>query len=211
VTSLRFLRQVMTAAQGVSVSSAVSSAVSASMELEERIKRLGTFERRVLWGLLSRQHWSADPNQAFDAQTTFGERVADRVAAFGGSWTFIGLFAIGMVSWMALNQNLGRPFDPYPYILLNLILSCLAALQAPVIMMSQNRQSARDRSDARSDYEVNIRAEMEIASVHTKLDLLREQEWHRLVKILEDQQAALDGIRQQLAAMPPGNDGKALP
>jgi uncharacterized membrane protein len=92
----------------------------------------------------------------------------------------------------------------YPYILLNLVLSCLAALQAPVIMMSQNRQAARDRSDARNDYEVNVRAEMEIAAVHAKLDLLREQEWARLVHVIEEQQRALDTIQRRLDdAAPP--------
>jgi uncharacterized membrane protein len=101
---------------------------------------------------------------------------------------------------MAMNQEMGRPFDPYPYILLNLVLSCLAALQAPVIMMSQNRQAARDRSDARSDYEVNVRAEMEIAAVHTKLDLLREQEWMRLVQTIEAQQRTLEAIQARLDA-----------
>jgi uncharacterized membrane protein len=91
----------------------------------------------VLTRVLNREHWSRDP-QTYDAETTFGQRLADRVATFGGSWTFIGLFAVTMGSWMVLNQEMERPFDPYPYILLNLALSCLAALQAPVIMMSQN-------------------------------------------------------------------------
>src|SRR5690606_23754192 len=105
-----------------------------------------------------------DPNRSFDAQLSIGERLADRVAAFGGSWTFIGLFLTAMIVWMAINQRLARPFDPFPFILLNLMLSCLAALQAPVIMMSQNRQAAKDRSDARLDYEVNVRAEVQIAA-----------------------------------------------
>lgn len=196
LVGVRVLRQLMSAAQVASV----SSAAAATLDLEEHIRRLGSLERSVLSGLLNRQHWTRDPNQAFDAQTTFGGRIADRVASFGGSWTFIGLFAIVMISWMAMNQEMGRPFDPYPYILLNLVLSCLAALQAPVIMMSQNRQAARDRSDARSDYEVNVRAEMEIAAVHTKLDLLREQEWMRLVQAIEAQQRTLEAIQARLDA-----------
>ena len=194
LTAVRVLRQLMRSAQAASV----PGAAVASSELEDHIRRLGALERSVLSALLNRQQWSRDPNQAFDAETTFGERVADRVATFGGSWTFIGLFAIGMISWMVLNEQLERAFDPYPYILLNLVLSCLAALQAPVIMMSQNRQASRDRSDARSDYAVNVRAEMEIASVHTKLDLLREQEWQRLVQAIEAQQRTLDDIRARL-------------
>jgi uncharacterized membrane protein len=102
---------------------------------------------------------------------------------------------------MALNQELDRPFDPYPYILLNLMLSCLAALQAPVIMMSQNRQVAKDRSDARTDYEVNVRAEMEILTLHTKLDLLRDEEWRRLCAAVEQQQVLLAAIEQRLETL----------
>ena len=170
-------------------------------ELHERIGRLGEFDRRVLHSVLSRQRVARDPNQAFEAQITFGERVADHVARFGGSWTFIGLFFIVLVGWMALNQEVGRPFDPYPFILLNLVLSCIAALQAPVIMMSQNRQAAKDRSDAKTDYEVNVRAELEIMALHTKLDLLREQEWQRLLSLVEGQQQVLNHIERRLDAL----------
>lgn len=201
LTVLRALRQLPSASQ---VAAAAGAALG-TPTLEERVGRLGNVERTIFSRLLSHQAWAADPNQAFDAQSTVGDRVADRVAKFGGSWTFIGLFAIGMLSWMTLNEEMARPFDPFPYILLNLVLSCLAALQAPVIMMSQNRQAARDRSDARTDYEVNVRAEMEIAAVHAKLDVLREQEWVRLLKIIEDQQHALDAIRQRLDIPPPSS------
>ena len=170
----------------------------ASSELQDRIARLGDLERRVLHGVLSRQPVARDPNQAFEQQITFGERVADRVALFGGSWTFIRLFCIVLVGWIALNGEMGRPFDPYPFILLNLVLSFVAALQAPVIMMSQNRQAAKDRSDAKTDYEVNVRAELEIMALHTKLDLLREQEWLRLVSLVEGQQQVLNHIERRL-------------
>jgi uncharacterized membrane protein len=129
-------------------------------------------------GALRRGH---DPNQVFDAQLTFGQRVADRVAIFGGSWTFIGLFLFGLGVWMLVQDQLAHPFDPYPYILLNLVLSCVAALQAPVIMMSQNRQAAKDRHDLRNDYEINLRAEMEIMSLHAKLDAVREHEWNEFL------------------------------
>ena len=168
-----------------------------SASLEERLRQLTQFERAVLSRALSREHWSRDP-QTYDAAATVGQRLADRVASFGGSWTFIGLFAVMMVSWMVLNQEMDAPFDAYPYILLNLVLSCLAALQAPVIMMSQNRQAARDRLDARNDYEVNLRAEVEIVAVHTKLDLLRDQEWSRIRGALEQQQRALTDIQTRL-------------
>ena len=169
-------------------------------DFEELIRGVSQIERRIISGLLTKTPSVVDPNQSFEAQSTFGERVADRVAKFGGSWTFIGLFFIGMISWMRMNQEMGRAFDPYPFILLNLVLSCLAALQAPVIMMSQNRQSAKDRSDAKNDYEVNVRAEVQISALHTKLDLLREQEIVRLTHLVEAQQRVLDAMHARLAA-----------
>jgi len=192
LSAVRGLRELMSAAGVTTVAGLPTSA-----SLEERLRQLTQFERAVLSRALSREHWSRDP-QTYDAAATVGQRLADRVASFGGSWTFIGLFAVMMVSWMALNQEMETPFDAYPYILLNLVLSCLAALQAPVIMMSQNRQAARDRLDARNDYEVNLRAEMEIVAVHTKLDLLREQEWSRIRGALEQQQRALTDIQTRL-------------
>jgi uncharacterized membrane protein len=108
---------------------------------------------------------------------TLGERVADRVAAFGGSWTFICIFAAVMLVWVTLNTAalFSNHFDPYPFILLNLFLSMIAAIQAPVIMMSQNRQSAKDRLKADADYEVNLKAELEVAQLHRKLDNIYER------------------------------------
>ena len=200
LAGVRLLRQIMPAAQ-----SAVGGNISVpAANLTDHLLHLGNFERTILSRLLNRERWSRDPNVAFDAQATFGERLADRVASFGGSWTFIGIFAIFMVSWMALNEDMTRPLDPYPYILLNLMLSCLAALQAPVIMMSQNRQAARDRSDAKTDYEVNVRAEMEITAVHAKLDLLREQEWLRLLVMFEEQKRTLESINARLGSLESG-------
>jgi uncharacterized membrane protein len=108
---------------------------------------------------------------------------------------------IVLVVWMAINQDMQAPFDPYPFILLNLVPSCVAALQTPIRMMSQNRQAAKDRSDARNDYEVNVRAEMEIAAVHARLDLLREQEWQRLAELLADHQRTLLALERQVAAL----------
>ena len=132
----------------------------------------------MLAKLLRREAVSRDPAEREEA-LTLGERVADRVASFGGSWTFIFLFLAAMAAWIALNDSAGA-FDPYPFILLNLILSCLAALQAPVIMMSQNRQVAKDRLQAQHDYEVNLKAEMEIIGLHAKLDDLLGQIASRL-------------------------------
>ena len=113
------------------------------------------------------------------------------MARFGGSWTFVGLFAAVMLAWVALNAlllvNRGRTFDPYPYILLNLFLSMLAAIQAPVILMSQNRQSEKDRISAEHDYEVNLKAELEIMLLHEKIDALREKQWDELLQIQKEQ------------------------
>ena len=118
---------------------------------------------------------------------TLGQRVADRVAAFGGSWKFIIIFCCILVAWIIFNvlalQRLR--FDPYPFILMNLVLSCLAALQAPIIMMSQNRQEEKDRKESENDYMVNLKAEMQIRSLHEKMDLLEEQQ----IKTLFDTQA----------------------
>ena len=116
-------------------------------------------------------------NEEEEEALTFGQRIADRVAAFGGSWTFIISFGVFLLIWIIINTVilLSKAFDPYPYILLNLFLSMLAALQAPVIMMSQNRQSAKDRLKADLDYEVNLKAELEVAQLHRKMDHLNER------------------------------------
>jgi uncharacterized membrane protein len=115
-----------------------------------------------------------DVNEVFDARLTVGQRLADRVAAIGGSWGFIIGFSVFMVAWAILNTMVlaRHAFDPFPFIFLNLMLSMLAALQAPIIMMSQNRQAAKDRLEMRLDYETNLRSEAEIASLHEKIDLL---------------------------------------
>ena len=201
LASVRALRSAMRA---TGVANVAATAVAATTgDFEERLKRVGAFERSIVTAWLSRQVRPRDPNLAFDEQSTFGQRVADKVAQVGGSWTFIGVFGILLMAWMALNQEMDRPFDPYPYILLNLLLSCLAALQAPVIMMSQNRQALKDRSDARSDYEVNIRAEMEILSLHEKLDLIRDEDWRRLCGAVEQQQLVLAAIERRLDELVP--------
>jgi uncharacterized membrane protein len=116
-----------------------------------------------------------DVYEEIDEQASFGERVADKLSTFAGSWTFIILFAVIMVVWIALNGLLGiGAFDPFPFILLNLTLSTLAALQAPVILMAQNRQSSKDRAVAQNDYQVNLKNEVEIADLHRKIDMLTD-------------------------------------
>jgi uncharacterized membrane protein len=147
--------------------------------------------QRVAQHVAGRKHIARNVAKEADASTTFGQRAADAVASFGGSWIFVGLFAGTMVLWVGLNaflvMNRGRTFDPYPYILLNLFLSMLAAIQAPVILMSQNRQSEKDRIHAEHDYEVNLKAELDIMLLHEKLDLLREKQWEELLAIQKEQ------------------------
>ena len=164
-------------------------------ELETKLRHLTEPERRFFARLLERRP-PHDPNAGFDQQMTLGQRVADRVAAFGGSWTFIGIFVLGMAIWIALNAARVATFDPFPFILLNLLLSCLAALQAPVIMMSQNRQAAKDRYDAKSDYEVNVRAEMEIGRLQEKLDA-RDAEIAELIDINRRQLVLLERLSER--------------
>jgi uncharacterized membrane protein len=156
--------------------------------LAQRILNLGheeipTPERKVIERVAKRLAVSRNINIESDKSYTFGERLADRVASFGGSWTFLILFAAILVGWVVLNSvMLASGFDPYPYILLNLFLSMLASIQAPIIMMSQNRQAAKDRLSAAHDYEVNLKAEIEIMALHEKLDEIRAKDIAELLK-----------------------------
>jgi uncharacterized membrane protein len=179
--------------------SETSSQRRTARDLLAQLHNLNEHELKVLEHLVKRRHVSRDP-QAFRQQFTFGERVADAVASFGGSWPFILIFVAVMIVWITANARMGRPFDPYPFILLNLALSCLAALQAPIIMMSQNRQSDKDRFDAQQDYEVNLKAELEILSLHVKLDELRKPQWKELIDQQERQIAILDKIAASLSS-----------
>jgi uncharacterized membrane protein len=164
-------------------------------EIADKFLRLGYSalsegEKRVIQHVAERLRISRNINNDYDSGLSFGQRLADRVASFGGSWTFIILFGATLLGWIILNSViLARrgPFDPYPYILLNLVLSMIAALQAPIIMMSQNRQAAKDRLDAAHDYEVNLKAELEIMSLHEKLDSLREKQWQDLLLLQQEQ------------------------
>jgi len=167
------------------------------------IDKLNDIEKRIVASFIRRERIARDHRAP---PATFGARVADRVASFGGSWPFIFLAVGAIAAWIAFNLTTARPFDPYPYILLNLVLSCTAALQAPVIMMSQNRQSAHDRLAAERDYEVNTKAEIEIVALHTKLDEIREQKWMELIKLQEQQIALLTRMlaREESAHHGPG-------
>ena len=146
-----------------------------------------------------------NPHLEYLSARTFGERLADRIASFGGSWKFIMLFFGILAAWTGLNSFVlaprGHAFDPYPYIFLNLMLSMLAALQAPVIMMSQQRQATRDRHEALTDYQVNLKAEIEIRALHAKLDALRDVQWRELVQMQHEQIALLGRLITPPGAM----------
>lgn len=149
-------------------------------------------QKKVARHVAERKHIARNiPKEIDEAETTLGQRAADRVASFGGSWTFITIFAAILVVWIASNSVLlvkyGKTFDPYPFILLNLVLSMVAAIQAPIILMSQNRQGYKDRVNAEHDYEVNLKAELEIMMLHEKMDHLREHQWSELLKLQERQ------------------------
>lgn len=155
-------------------------------------------EKGMAKSLEEEQVLSRNINQEFEDSLTLGQRLADRMADFGGSWTFISIFLTMLVIWMGINTFilLTKPFDPYPYILLNLVLSCLAAIQAPVILMSQNRQEARDRLHAEHDYEINLKAEVEIRKLHEKMDHLLMHQWQRLMDIQQLQVDLMEEISQ---------------
>jgi uncharacterized membrane protein len=150
---------------------------------------LTSLDQEVLESLRQHDLLSSNINLEFEETLTFGEALADKIAEFGGSWKFIILFAAVLIVWIGINTAvlLWKPFDPYPFILLNLILSCLAAVQAPVIMMSQNRQEAKDRLRSEHDYQVNLKAELEIRHLHEKIDHLLSRQWERLVEIQQIQ------------------------
>ena len=170
--------------------------------LGKPFEKLDRRAQRVARHMARRQHIARDLAQpgADEAPPTRGQRAADAVATFGGSWTFVMLFLGTLVVWVGLNAVLlssqGKTFDPYPYILLNLVLSMLAAIQAPVILMSQNRQAEKDRASAGHDYEVNLKAELEIALLHEKIDLLRQTQWDELVAMQRTQLRLLTELAQ---------------
>ncbi len=157
--------------------------------LESEKGELTSIDQKVLSSLQDYQIISTQTDLEFDKNLTYGEKLADRIATFGGSWTFLILFGIAIFFWIFMNSVIffTRPIDPYPYILLNLMLSFLAAIQAPVIMMSQNRKEAKDRIRSQHDYQVNLKAELEIRNLHEKIDHLLSHQWEHLVEIQEVQ------------------------
>lgn len=159
---------------------------------------LTKLEEDVINKLTDYEIISVNIDRQFEGELTFGERVSDKIADFGGSWKFIFIFGSILIIWITINSYflLSRPFDPYPFILLNLILSCIAAIQAPVIMMSQNRQEARDRKRAEADYKINLKSEIELRQLHQKVDHLLTQQWERMVEIQELQLEVLEELRK---------------
>lgn len=157
--------------------------------LESEKGELTSLDHEVIESLKQHETLASNINAEFEKDLTLGETLADKIAVFGGSWKFILVFGSVLFIWIIVNTAvlLWKPFDPYPFILLNLILSCLAAIQAPVIMMSQNRQEAKDRLRSEHDYRVNLKAELEIRHLHEKIDHLMSHQWERLVEIQQIQ------------------------
>jgi uncharacterized membrane protein len=165
--------------------------------LESEKGELTDLEKEVMQSLKEHELLTENINVAFSEKLKLGERVADRIALFGGSWGFILAFSGLCLGWIVLNSIhllMAKPVDPYPFILLNLMLSCLAAIQAPVIMMSQNRQEAKDRLQSEYDYRINLKAELEIRHLHEKVDHLLMNQWQKLMNIQEVQMELLEEL-----------------
>ena len=167
---------------------------------------LSSLEREVARRTAKGQLVAQQIDEEFDRSATLGNRAADKVASRGGSWTFVISLVVSLVIWMLLNAHAGTAaWDPYPFILLNLLLSCIAALQAPMILMSQNRAGQRDRSKAEQDFLVNLKAEIEIAALHEKMDHLLHVQWEELVEMQELQ---LEMLREIVAAKSATGDSR---
>jgi uncharacterized membrane protein len=164
--------------------------------LEDEIGELSALDHEVIQSMEEHEILSSDISKQFERKLTFGERLSDQIAEFGGSWKFLISFGAVLLIWITINGVIlvTHAFDPYPFILLNLILSCLAAVQAPIIMMSQNRAEARDRLRAENDYKVNLKAELEIRHLHEKIDHLLRRQYNRLFEIQQIQIELLEEI-----------------
>jgi len=173
-----------------------------AMRFEELLRQekgeLSELEEEVLQSLKQHDILTENTNEEFEEQLTLGERLADKIAQFGGSWTFLTIFGVVIFGWMALNtyELLKEPFDPYPYILLNLVLSCLAAVQAPVIMMSQNRHAAKDRLTQENDYQVNLKSELQVRQLNTRLELFMKDYWENMHRANTMHEEILSEIRK---------------
>jgi uncharacterized membrane protein len=165
--------------------------------LEEEKGDLTDLEHSVIQSLKDNEILARNVDAEYERGLKRGEKIADKIAAYGGSWRFIISFFIVLLIWIIINSAiiLLRPFDPYPFILLNLVLSCLAAIQAPVIMMSQNRQEAKDRARSEHDYQINLKAELEIRNLHQKIDHLLTHQWERLIEIQQIQLGLMEELK----------------
>ena len=167
--------------------------------LHQERGELSDLDKEVVASLSAGQTIAANTEQEYAEDVSFGGKVSDGLAKFGGSWAFIILFIVTIIVWMSINAAIvgGANFDPFPFILLNLVLSCLAAFQAPVILMSQNRQEIKDRLRAENDYQVNLKAELEIRHLHEKMDHLINRQWERLAEIQEIQLEIMQDIARR--------------
>lgn len=177
--------------------------------LMKKEKEYADLEEEVLNSILNKEIITENSNVTYSKKKIIGQNIADSVAKFGGSRTFIMIFTFILLLWIFVNTVLlmKKPFDPYPFILLNLVLSCIAALQAPVIMMSQNRQEEKDRVRAENDYQVNLKAEIEIKILHEKLNHLITEQWDRLVEIQSIQIDLLENLQEQINHSGKSNKG----
>lgn len=170
--------------------------------ISEETGQIEKLESEVIQTIQNSDFISTNINSEF-ARGTKGEQISDALAKFGGSWKFIIFFFLVLLSWILINSFylIGKPFDPFPFILLNLVLSCIAAIQAPVIMMSQNRQEAKDRLRAEKDYKINLKSEIEIRTLHEKMDHLLLEQWSKMTAIQELQIDILNDIREKIEGL----------
>lgn len=175
-------------------------------DLESELGALTEQQREVMDALQQGRFLATDPLQDLEETLKPSQRLADKIAAFGGSWTFILSFLFVLAAWIVINSGLilARPFDPFPFILMNLILSCVAALQAPVIMMSQNRQESKDRARSEHDYQINLKAELEIRALREQMDRFTSHQWSGLLEIQRIQMEMLEAISK---SQPPQKEG----
>jgi len=167
--------------------------------LREEHGEFTELDRQVVQSIANQDTIAENVADDFLEKRTLGQRLSDHLASFGGSWTFLMSFGAFLAVWIVINIIVGdaKTFDPYPFILLNLLLSCLAAIQAPIIMMSQKRQEVKDRLRARNDYQVNLKAELEIRHLHEKLDHLITKQWQRLAEIQQIQMEIMEDNRRR--------------
>ncbi|MFA6272137.1 MAG: DUF1003 domain-containing protein [Patescibacteria group bacterium] len=168
--------------------------------IKEETGNIQNLQNEVLKSIKENETITENDNVLAKEDLKLGDKISDRVALFGGSWKFIIIFFIILFGWISLNSMLilKKPFDPYPFILMNLILSCIAAIQAPIIMMSQNRQEKKDRIRSENDYKVNLKSEIEIRTLHEKVDHLLLDQWSKMMQIQEMQIEILEEIKKKV-------------